>query len=212
MLKDAGKTNYYRYIPSLIESFPVKDKIQKRVNVFAYQPGFYTLEQVRAKFPRGMDSKHLAWIFKRLLTGIGFAHQRGFVHGSVLPCHIQINAENHGLQLIGWGQSVKIGEKITSGPAKYMGWFPQEVKKKKAVSSSTDIFLVAQCMVYLAGGDPEKNADSPTMRPEIARFVRSCLMEGSSMRPEDAWGLYDEFNDILQTTFDTSKFHHLDME
>lgn len=212
MMKDAGITNYVQYIPRFIESFLVRDKIQKRINVYKYQPGFYTLEEVHAKFPRGLEEKHLAWIFKRLLVATGFAHRCGIIHGSILPCHIQINAKNHGLQLIGWGQSVGMGGKITSGPSNYMNWFPDEVKKKRKASSSTDIFMAAKCMVYLAGGDPAKSHETPTLQPKMARFIRSCLMEGQSMRPEDAWVLHDEFNDILQGMYDLKNFHHLTME
>ena len=39
-------------------------------------PGFYTLEQVHEQHP-ALDGRHLAWIFKRLLTVLGFCHRQG---------------------------------------------------------------------------------------------------------------------------------------
>lgn len=206
----AGTTHYSHYLPTLAESFAVKDTITKRVNVFVHEPGFYSLETVHAQHP-ALDGRHLAWIFKRLLTAIGFAHRCGWVHGAVLPSHVLVHAENHGLQLIGWGQAVKIGEKITSGSANYLGWYPVEVISKKAVRTSTDVYLAAKTMVWLSGGDATSNSIPASVPAEISRFLRSCLIEGPAMRPEDAWGLLDSFNEVLQGTYGPPRYHKLTM-
>jgi hypothetical protein len=201
LTKVARANSFSRYVPTLCESFAVKDVIAKRVNVFAHEPGFFTLEAVHARHP-ALDGRHIAWIFKRLLTAIGIAHRCGRVHGAVCPAHVQIHAENHGLQLLGWGHAVKIGGKITSGPAKYLSYFPVEVRRKRPSATSTDIFMAAMTMTYLIGGGvPEP----------IVRFLTSCLVEGPAMRPADAFALHDQFDEVLRGLYGPPKYHPLSM-
>ena len=78
----------------------------------------------------------------------------GLVHGAVTPGHVLIQAEDHGLRLIGWGHSVRDGQCIRTGPASYAGWYPPEVRRREPATPATDIYLAARCLVYLAGGDP----------------------------------------------------------
>lgn len=213
ILDRASASNYCHYFPALIDSFAARDKFQKRINVFRSEPGFFTLEQVRQRYPTGVDGRHQAWIFKRLLTAIGFAHQTGFVHGAVVPSHVMIHAKNHGLQLIGWGQSVRGSQRIRSISTQYKDWYPPEVigANKRIAAPATDIYLAAKCLVYLAGGDPVSCIMPDGMPKQIRAFLRSCLMEGQSMRPSDAWELLDQFEELLRGLYGPPKFHELVM-
>jgi hypothetical protein len=124
LLISAGDSTYRKYLPGLVESFAATGKFPKRINVFLAKRGFYTLEQVHEQHS-AVDGRHLAWIFKRLLTVLGFCHRQGTLHGSVLPCHVMIDAASHGLQLVGWGQSVANGRRIETVPARYADWYPE---------------------------------------------------------------------------------------
>ena len=42
-------------------------------------------------------------------------------------------------------------------------------------------------------------------------FVRSCLLEGPRMRPDDAWALLDEFDELLRDLYGPPKYHALVM-
>jgi hypothetical protein len=210
LLTSAGDTTYRKYLPTLAESFPARDTFPKRVNVFLHEPGFYTLEQVHEQYP-ALDGRHLAWIFKRLLTVLGFSHRQGIVHGAVLPCHVLIHAGNHGLQLVGWGQSVDTARAITTITTRFKDWYPPEVLKKQPASGATDVFLAARCVVYLAGGDPVRDRMPDTLPLPLQRFLRSCLLEGARMRPDDAWKLLDEFDELLGQLYGPPKFHELIM-
>jgi hypothetical protein len=209
LLTRAGDTTYRKYLPTLAESFPVKDRAPQRVNVFLYEPRFYTLEEIHDRHPI-LDGRHLAWVFKRLLTVLGFSHAQGIVHGAVLPCHALVHAGNHGLQLVGWGQSVEAGRRITTIPTRYQDWYPPEVLKKQPASPATDVFLAARCLIYLAGGDPVADRMPDTVPAPVQRFVKSCLLEGTRMRPA-AWQLLEEFDEQLPRLYGPPKFHELTM-
>jgi hypothetical protein len=105
LLAAAAGTTYDRYLPDLVDSYLVAGRPPKRVNVFRFEAGFHTLEEVHAQY-QGLDGRHLAWIFNRMLTVLGFCHRQHFIHGALLPCHVLVHAPSHGLKLIGWGQSV----------------------------------------------------------------------------------------------------------
>jgi hypothetical protein len=93
LMAAAGDTTYGKYLPALVESFPFTGKMPRQVNAFRFRPGFHTLEQVHEQHP-ALDGRHLAWIFKRLLTVLGFSHRQHIIHGAVLPCHVMIHATN----------------------------------------------------------------------------------------------------------------------
>lgn len=196
----------------LVESFPVKDSIQKHVNVFSNETGFYNLDEVHKQHPT-LDGKHIVWIFKRLLAAIGLAHQAGIIHAAVLPEHVMIypgmanqkDDKAHALMLVGWGHSVKNGEIVKTISTKYRDWYPPEVLEKKQVGPGTDIYLAAKCMLHLAGDDGKHLPSSMT------RFLKSLVLAGLKMRPDDAWDLFDEFALVAKNIYGTPKFHTLAM-
>lgn len=211
LLSKAGTSTYSRYLPIFVESFLAKDKIQKRINVFVAEKGFYTLEEIHAQHPK-LEGRHLAWIFKRMLTILGFLQKHNFVHGAFLPSHVRLDVENHGLQLVGWGHSVTDNSAIKTISLKYKDWYPKEVAAKKTATGETDLFMAAKCVVYLAGGDPATGRMPSSVPPKIQRFVRSCLLEGQKMRPNDSWKLFEEFDEMLKEMYGPPKFHKLEME
>jgi len=218
ILTKVNDLHYHRYFPTLVESFPAKDKIQKHINVFMVEDGYYNLEQVHAKHPE-LDGRHIAWIFKRLLTALGAVHQSGLVHGSIVPSHIMVypgmadqkDDKAHALMLVGFGQSAEIGQKVSHASLKYKGWCAPEILAKQPVSAATDIYMAARCMVYLSGGDPLAGKCGPGLEPKLAKFFKSLLLDGQKMRPDSAWDLYEEFSDLLKNLYGPPKFAELRM-
>lgn len=211
LLSKSVGDSYSRYLPTIAESFLAKDKIQKRINVFVKEEGFYTLEEIHAQHPK-LDGRHLAWLFKRLLTIVGFVGKSGFVHGAILPTHVMVNPDTHGIQLIGWGHSVPVRAAIKTISAKFKGWYPTEVLKKRDVYSNTDLFMAAKCIVYAAGGDPITGSLPNDLPLKMRNFFKSCLLDSQTMRPDDAWTVLDDFEEILKQVYGKPKFHHLVME
>lgn len=206
----ASATTYRKYLPTLVESFSARDSFRKRVNVFEYQPGLFTLEQVHERHP-ALDGKHLGWIFNRLLTVLGFCQSQRVVHGAVLPCHVLIDAANHGLQLVGWGQSVEMGRQVRLVSTRYLDWYPPEVLEKQPATPAADLFLAARCLIYLAGGDPVRDRMPESVPAPMQRFLRICLLESARMRPDDAWKLQDEWGELLGRLYGPPRFHELTM-
>jgi hypothetical protein len=208
LLGAAGDTTYRKYLPALADSFATAGRFPRRINVFRWEPGFHTLEQVHEQHP-ALDGRHLAWIFKRLLTVLGFSHRQGILHGAVLPCHALVHAAGHGLRLVGWGRSVAARRRIRSVPPRWRDWYAAEVRHLRPAGPATDLFLAARCLVYLAGGDPVAGRMPEAVPPPLRRFLETCLLESASMRPDDAWALLDDFDGLLHALYGPPAFHEL---
>lgn len=211
LLTAAGGTTYSRYFPVLAESFPAKDLMQRRINVFVRERAAFTLEQVHTQHPQ-LDGYHLAWIFQRMLTALGFIQNQRIVHGAFLPPHVLLDVENHTLQLVGWGHSVANRETIKTISTTYKSWYPKEVLGKQSATHGTDVYMAAKCIVYLSGGNLITNQMPNSVPVPIQRFIKSCLLDGQKMRPDDSWKLIEDFENILHESYGPPKFYHLTME
>lgn len=210
LIDAANDSTYQWYLPQPQETVKAKSDINTRINVFTYEPGGFTLEQVHNKYPGGLDGKHIAWVFKRLLTVIGYAHTKKWIHNAVLPPHVMIFPGTHGLQLLDWKTASQSGPmKLISG--RYRDWYPPEVTKKEDTGPGTDIYMAAKCMIYLAGGDPVKGTMPASFPRQVAGYLRSAILDPIRMRPKDAWDFLDEFTKMLEEVYGKPKFHPLSM-
>jgi hypothetical protein len=210
----AGDETYRKYLPLPVETFPITNKFPRRVNTFLFEGGFYSLTEVlemeakKRGGQQGLHGRHLAWVFKRLLTVLGFMHSQGIVHGAVLPQHILIRPVDHALKLVGWGQSVSSQSVLRNIVTSCKDWYPDEVLKKQSVSSATDIFMAAKCVEWLGGGQHSVKVGAPP----LYSFLRACMLPGQFMRPDDAWKLLEEFDELLLGIYGKPRFVDLVLE
>ena len=160
--------------------------------------GAYTAEEVRRAYVAAADAKDVAWIWRRLLVALGAAHRAGMVHGAALPPHVCVLPEEHGLVLIGWTCAVETGRPIPAISGAYESWYPKEVMTKEPATPATDVALGARCMLFLLG------EDAPAA---LRRFFRGCLLPAPRQRPQDAWALLREFDELLARLWGPRRFH-----
>lgn len=201
------------YVPFPAGSYQLASNPQIRFTVFKYTPGLYTAEQVHAEYPGGVGGRHLAWMFKRLLTAMRLAHHCNYVHAAILPPHILFGSGNgqldHGVQLCGWIHATKAGQPIKLVPAAYKDWYPAESKTE--ARPATDLYLAARCMQYLGGYDHDR-AQWPSNVPMLMQaFFKGCLLESANMRPQDMAVVYTDFSTMLEGVYGKPRFVELPM-
>lgn len=214
-LSDANDfTRFRKYFPRLVENFSYTDdnKIKRQANVLSYHDeALYSLDNVRSAYPDGVSPKDIAWVFRRLLVATGFAHQNGLVHGALLPPYVLVQPEKHGLILSEWSYGVSdpttSGERMGTINADYEDWYPQEVFKKETPTPGLDIYMGAKTMVLLMGGNPITGELPETVDRRLRAFFRGCLMPNPRQRAQDAWGLLQEFDGLLEDMWGPRKFH-----
>jgi len=192
------------HLPEILNSFEIKNSqgVLKRVNVFALpEDKFYTLEEVKNKYPQGLEGRHIAWMFNRIMSAIFAAHISGIVHGAIVPSNLLIDVEKHNVKLIDWCYSAEEGQKLKAIVPKYKDFYPHEVFRKTS-NFGTDIYMAAKCLLDIL------HADAPY---EIRGFLRYCCIENLPSRPQDVGILFHEFKETLVNLYGKPKFVELKM-
>ncbi len=204
----SGGNPYHRYFPAPSEWFRSGDRV---ISVIDYRQGYFTAGEIRQRYPAGVDACHLAWMFNRTLEALGFAHRAGWIHGAVLPPHLLFHPESHGLQIIGWTHSERLGRPLRIASRKFKAWYPAECHRRLAATPATDIFLAAKTILWLAGGNPVSDKLPDQLPSSIRGLLRDCLAASPSHRPDDAWALHEQFRELWEDLFGPPKFCHLNM-
>jgi serine/threonine protein kinase len=198
--KGTPDEKFFRYLPQLIDTFTLRSPARskaRQVNVLAMVDEYVSLAEVLAAYPKGIDFRDAVWMLKRMLSGLGFAHVNGVVHGAVLPPHVLVGPVNHGAKVIDWSYAVEAGERVRAISPAYRTWYAPEVLAKTPPTSATDLYMWAMCAVALMGGDISARTFPATVPRPLASFVGSCLLANPRLRPQDAWDLHKEFDELL---------------
>lgn len=199
-LDTRGDPRYRAYVPRLVESFRHETPAtgaRRTVNVVERCTGFVSLERVRAAYPLGVDPRDVAWMWRRLLVALGHAHRAGIVHGAVVPAHVLIHPGEHGLVLVDWCYSVHSGQSVPAMVASQRGLYPPEVPAREPATPATDIYLASRCVRLLMGR---------RAHPPLLRFLDGCTLAAARMRPQDAWTLLAELDELLDTLYGPRTF------
>ncbi|AEV87594.1 hypothetical protein ACWT_6582 [Actinoplanes sp. SE50] len=179
-LNTHGRPGFRAYAPRLTRSFSYHGRT---VNVLTRQRGFRDLATAT---DRGLPD--LVWIWRRLLAGLGWAHRAGVVHGAVFEEHVLIDPRVRGLVLIDWCYATPVGARPRALIARHEHRYPFEVPAGQPVTAATDLHLATSLMKRLFGTD---------MPLPLRRFADGCLYDAPRMRPQNAWRLLAEFDELV---------------
>lgn len=203
-LKDSDPTKerdffsiHRMYIPKPITSFYISgNNGSKHRATILSSPNFRSFNTetlLKEKFPNGIEPKHAWWIFRRMLLTLWMSHLKGVIHGAITPDHVLVYPDDHGLELLDWTCSCKIGKKVVAYNPEYKTFYAPEILEKKPVSPATDIYMAAMTIIYILGGDSMlKNVPS-----NVSDLLRKCISQDVSKRPQDAEIFHGEFGNAL---------------
>lgn len=195
-------STFLKYLPTLLHSGEHEDK---SYNVLPYYGDLWvSLEYVLEKKAEGIDYRDMAWMYKRILAGIGVAHEKGLVHGSVTPAHVLIHKEHHGAVLLDWTYTRAIKATPKAYSRKYQSYYPPEVLDKQPMGAQTDIYMAAKIAQALLG-----KTDTPE---EVQKFLKKSLDPVLRRRPDNAWTLHDEWDATLQQLVGPSKYRRFECD
>lgn len=199
-IAERGDPRYLPYVPRLVDEFGHRDSAtgaERRINVLASAPGLHDLDAVRRAYPDGLDARDAAWMWRRLLVALGLAHRAGIVHGAVLPRHVLIEPHAHGVVLVDWCFSAPTGSTVPALVPGHEDWYPPEVPRRRPCGPGTDIALASRCMSWLMG---------PRAPRELDAFAQGCRQNALSARPDDAWALLRELDQVLDRLYGPRTF------
>ena len=214
---DGNLERLFPFVPEVYDAFLYDDgtNAPRQTNIVSRVANVHSLEEIRARYPGGLNPKDMAWIWRRLLIALGLAHARSIIHGAVLPANIFIQPDEHGLILDNWVYALKdpaaSGEHLKAIAAAYEAWYPPEVFAGQSPTPGFDIYMGAGCMVYLLGGDPRTGELPVSVPVAIASFFRGCLLPAPSRRPQQAWDVLNEFTQLIERSWGPRTFRPFSM-
>jgi len=205
---EAEQEKFLRYLPHLMDSF--FDGARHAI-VLARIEGYVSLADILKSYPEGIDYRDFAWMFRRMLEGIGYVHQRGVVHAALVPSHILVHPTDHGAKLIDWSYAVQAKETVKAVVGQWRPYYAPEILHKIPPRPSSDLYMLAKCAVALLGGNPADNSFPDKVPDSVQAFFRGCLMRNPAQRPSDAWKLYDEFAEVLHKLVGRPRYRPFEM-
>lgn len=184
------------YYPRLLDVAAFTDDAgtRRQFNVLSnLTDGFVTLADVHRAYPRGLDGRDWAWMYRRLLRALAGAHLARLVHGAVLADNVLIHPQRHGVVLIGWSFATETGCPLPG--LVRSGAYPPEALAGRPVTGKADIHQLHTLMLDLL---------APHEHEQIA-YARGCLQDNPRLRPS-ADRLLDEYDDLIGRLYGPRRF------
>jgi hypothetical protein len=180
----------------------------ERVSIFRWASGFqHTFAEVIQAYPQGIPPRASIWIWRRILEVLSFIHASGMAHGSVLPAHLLIQENEHGVRLVGYGCAGRLNTKLRSISPGAESYYPQPAGSSRALTPQLDLAMSARCVTAILGGNPETAALPETVPAPLAHLVqRIALSDPARSANESAWTLREKLGDLAAQVFGPSQF------
>lgn len=179
-----------------------------RANIFRWRSGFYhTFEEVKQAYLHGIPPRASIWIWRRILEVLSFIHRSGMVHGAVLPSHLLIQENEHGVMLVGYGSSGQIGEKFRTRSSRLESFYPHPIRSLSRLTTQADLIMSARSMVDILGGNPMDGSLPATVPKRLAGVIRQiALADPVSSLKTDAWAIREGLGVIAEELFGPPQF------
>jgi hypothetical protein len=180
----------------------------QRVNIFRWVSGFrHNFDEVLQAYPQGIPPRASIWIWRRILEVLSFIHNSGMVHGAVLPPHLLVQENDHGVRLVDYSAAGHFGERLQTISPRYESFYPKPVRSHASLTVQLDLTMSARCIVAILGGSPENGSLPTTVPPRLSRLIQEiALTEPSSSTRQDAWSIREELGVIANEVYSAPQF------
>jgi hypothetical protein len=177
-------------------------RLGTRAYLYRWSSGFrHTFEDVRKAYPHGVTPRASVWMWRRMLEILSFVHRSGFVHGAVLPSHLLVQDNEHGVRLVAYGAAGRTGDTLQKRSARFESFYPPG---GSALTEALDLSMSARCIVDVLGGDA-KTIRLPQQVPvRLAQIIAQVAAGENAGR--NAWSLREELGTIARDEFGAPQF------
>ncbi len=185
----------------------------QQVSIFRRASGFqHTFKDVIQAYPNGIAPQASIWVWRRILEVLSFIHASGMAHGAVLPEHLLVQENEHGVRLVGYSAAGPLNENLRSISSEYEFYYPKPAHSALALTAQLDLVMSARCMAAILGGDPQ-TADLPQTVPTALAGIIQRIAHSDPARTasEDAWAIREELGQIARDVFGPPMFNPIVM-
>lgn len=185
----------------------------RKILILRTESGFYhTFEEVSRLYPEGIPARASIWVWRRILEMLAFLHDSGYVHGAVVPAHLLVQQNEHGVRLIGYGRSGRINNPLEADRELLQPYCPAPAKAWNVLSPQLDIVMSAKCIIKMLGGDPETNTLPTTVPIKLAEVIKKyAQLDASYPSNINAWAIHQELGRIADMVYGAPVFIPIEM-
>jgi hypothetical protein len=204
-----GADTFTTLIPQPVMHGDISDGLHagKRVSIFRRASGFrYTFDEVMQAYPQGIPPRASIWVWRRILEVLSFLHNSNIVHGAVLPSHLLVQENDHGVRLVGYSAAGPIGETLRTVSPRYASFYPKSLQSHSSLTTQLDLIMSARCVIALLGGNPENDALPKTIPSRLIHLLQHIAFSNPTNSKEDAWSIHEELGAIADDVFGAPQF------
>jgi serine/threonine protein kinase len=194
---------FYRYLPRSKAKFKVG---ARQAHVLLRLDTYVSWESVIQDYPKGIDYRDFAWMLKRALVGVGFAHTRKVIHGALLPSHIFLHPVDHGAKIIDWSYSVNEKLPLKAIVGDHRDYYSPEALDRQGLTPAADIYTLGKSAIRMLGGNVSTNELPDVVPASIKKLVTDMVQLQPRMRPGSAWDFHDEITQEMKNLVGKPKF------
>src|SRR5262249_43458551 len=172
--------------------------------VLRWASGFiHTFEAVRRAYPGGIEPRPSIWMWRRILEVLSFLHRCGMAHGAVLPEHLLIQDNEHGVRLVGYSRADQAGARLRPLTARSRIFYPAALLDSGTLTPAADVQMSARCMAFVLGGDPTDGEVPGSVPAPLASLIKAVASSsgGAQHSHEDAWTLHERLGELADAVF-----------
>ena len=194
--------------PVIHGAIPAGSFAGRRASIFRWASGFYqTFEAVIQAYPQGIPPRASIWVWRRILEVLSFIHASGMAHGAVLPAHLLVQENEHGVRLIGFGLAGRTNENLRTISPDDRIFYPKPAHSWSKLTPQLDLAMSARCIAAILGGDPETVSLPKTVPAQLAGIVRRiALSDPAGAAGQNAWAIREELGEIAREVFGPPQF------
>jgi hypothetical protein len=180
----------------------------RRISIFRWASGFYhTFEEVIQAYPQGISPRASIWVWRRILEVLSFIHASGMAHGAILPAHLLVQENDHGVRMVGYGCAGPLNEKLCTVSPASESFYPKPAHSWSTLTAQLDLAMSARCIVAILGGDPETASLPAAVPAPLAGIVqRIALSKPDVTVSENAWAIREQLGKIATQVFGPPQF------
>jgi serine/threonine protein kinase len=188
----------HKSLPVLVETFKTTDG---KVGTITRLVEGHDLFAVRKRYPGGVGQEHACWMLERFLGVLGFLHVNGVIHGNIEPGNLLVRPRDHNGFLLDLTFACVRPQRGDTFKGANPDYSAPEVFERRQPIPPSDLYSLGKCMVFLLGGDVERNTFPDGVDGRLRSFLGGFLDPHPLHRTRDAWESWRKLSDLRLSLF-----------